>query len=64
IKIQLYYYYFFNQSKKPIENENIKIVFYSNTTSDYELNLMTNQSGFLNIVFSPKNIIFQATEKS
>ena len=64
IKIQLYYYYYFNQSKKPIENENIKLVFYSNATSEYELNLMTNQSGFVNINISPNNIIFQAAEKS
>ena len=64
IKIQLYYYYFFNQSKKPIENENIKLVFYSNTTSEYELNLMINQSGFVNINISPNNIIFQTAEKS
>jgi hypothetical protein len=63
-KIQLYFYYFFNQSKKPIENENIKLVFYSNTTYEYELNLMTNQSGFLNIAISPNNIIFQAAENS
>jgi hypothetical protein len=63
IKIQLYFYYFFNQSKKPVENEIVKLVFYSNSTSEYDLNLMINQMGFLNISISPSNIIFQAAEK-
>jgi hypothetical protein len=63
-KIQLQFYYLVNQSKMPIENESVKLVFYSNTTYEYELNLMTNQSGFLNIKITPNNIIFQATENS
>ncbi|MHA1476666.1 MAG: hypothetical protein ACTSPU_00555 [Promethearchaeota archaeon] len=64
IKIQLYYYYFFNQSEKPIENEKIKLVFYTNSISEYESNLMTNQSGFVNINIFPNNIIFKAAVKS
>ena len=63
-KIQLYYYYFFNQSEKPIENEKIKLVFYTNSISEYESNLMTNQSGFVNIHIFPNNIIFKAAVKS
>jgi len=63
-KIQLYYYYFFNQSEKPIENEKIKLVFYTNSISEYESNLMTNQSGFVNIHIFPNNIIFKAAAKS
>ena len=64
IKIQLYYYYFFNQSEKPIENEKIKLVFYTNSFSEYESNLITNQSGFVNIMIFPNNIIFKAAVKS
>ena len=64
VEIQLYYYYIFNQSKKPIENENIKLIFYRNTISEYELNLMTNQAGFLDVKINPNNVIFQAAEKS
>jgi len=64
IKIQLYYYYFLNQSEKPIENEKIKLVFYTNSISEYESNLMTNQSGFVNINIFPNNIIFKTTIKS
>jgi len=63
-KIQLYYYYFFNQSEKPIENEKIKLVFYTNSISEYESDLMTNQSGFVNIHIFPNNIIFKAAVKS
>ncbi|MHA1461341.1 MAG: hypothetical protein ACTSO8_07660, partial [Promethearchaeota archaeon] len=64
IKIQLYYYYFFNQSEKPIENEKIKLVFYTNSIPEYESDLMTNQSGFVNISIFPNNIIFKAAVKS
>jgi hypothetical protein len=64
IKIQLYYYYFFNQSEKPIENEKIKLVFYTNSIPEYESDLMTNQSGFVNISIFPNNIIFKAAIKS
>ncbi|MFX1288455.1 MAG: hypothetical protein ACFFFY_07825 [Promethearchaeota archaeon] len=63
INIQLFYYYFFNQSKKPIENADIKIILYANTTSEYELDLKTDQFGFVNINISPYNIIFQAGVK-
>ena len=61
---ELYYYYFLNQSEKPIENEKIKLVFYTNSISEYESNLMTNQSGFVNINIFPNNIIFKTTIKS
>ncbi|MBY9010920.1 MAG: hypothetical protein KGD70_00950 [Candidatus Lokiarchaeota archaeon] len=64
IKIQLYYYYLFNQSEKPIENEDIKLVFYINSISEYESNLRTNQSGFLDIKIFPNNIIFKTAAKS
>ena len=64
IKIQLYYYYFFNDSEKPIENENVKLVFYTNSILEYETNLRTNQSGFLNIAILPNNIIFKTAIKA
>jgi hypothetical protein len=64
IKIQLYYYYFFNQSEKPIENEKIKLVFFTNSISEYESNLMTDQLGFVNINIFPNNIIFKTVVKS
>lgn len=64
IKIQLYYYYFFNQNEKPIENEDVKLVFYSNSILEYETNLRTNQSGFLNIAILPNNIIFKTAIKA
>ncbi|HUW89392.1 MAG TPA: hypothetical protein VMV43_02625, partial [Candidatus Nanopelagicaceae bacterium] len=48
IKIQLFYYYF-NSSIKPLENENLKIIVYSNSTLEYEEMLKTNQTGFVDI---------------
>lgn len=63
IDILLYFYYLYNQSEKPVGNEMIKLVFYSDTTFEHELDLMTNQSGLLSIVVSLNNIIFQTTEK-
>ena len=63
IDILLYFYYLYNQSEKPVGNEMIKLVFYSDTAFEHELDLMTNQSGLLSIVVSPNNIIFQTTEK-
>ena len=62
IKIQLYYYYNFNQSKQHIENEEVKLIFYINSNLEYESTLITNQTGFLNIIIFPKNIIFTAAE--
>ncbi len=64
IKIQLYYYYLFNQSEKPIDNKNVKLIFYTNSNLEYELNLRTNQSGFLNITIFPNNIVFNTAVKS
>ena len=64
IKIQLYYYYSFNQSEKPLENENVSLLFYTNSILEYESNLRTNQSGFLNITIFPNNIIFKTAVKS
>jgi len=64
IKIQLYYYYSFNQSEKPLENENVSLLFYTNSILEYESNLRTSQSGFLNITIFPNNIIFKTTVKS
>ena len=46
IKIQLFYYYF-NSSKKPLENENLKIIVYSSSTLEYEEMLKTNHTGFV-----------------
>jgi len=40
IEIQLFYYYF-NASQKPLENENITVIVYSNSTLKYEEVLMT-----------------------
>jgi len=64
IKIQLYYYYSFNQSEKPLENENVSLLFYTNSILEYESNLRTSQSGFLNITIFPNNIIFKTAVKS
>jgi len=52
IKIQLFYYYF-NAGIKPLENENLKMIVYSNSTIEYEEMVKTNQTGFVNIdIFS------------
>ncbi|MBY9009678.1 MAG: hypothetical protein KGD74_07430 [Candidatus Lokiarchaeota archaeon] len=52
IKIQLFYYYF-TTSTKPLENEDLKIIVYSNSTLKYEEMLKTNQTGFVNINILP-----------
>jgi hypothetical protein len=62
IEIQLYYYYF-NQSEQPIENKDVKLIFYTNSIAEYESNLKIDQTGFLNITIFPKNIIFKAAAK-
>jgi len=51
IKIQLFFYYF-NTSKKTLENENLKIIVYGNSTLVYEEVLKINQTGFVNINIS------------
>jgi hypothetical protein len=60
IKIQLFFYYF-NTSKKTLENENLKIIVYGNSTLVYEEVLKINQTGFVNINISPS--IFNLKER-
>ncbi len=62
VKIQLFYYYF-NSSKKPLENENLKIIVYCNSTLEYEEMLKTNQTGFLNITILPSIFNFKVGDK-
>jgi len=62
IKIQLFYYYF-NSSIKPLENENLKITVYSNSTLEYEEMLKTNQTGFVNIYILPSTFNFKEGNK-
>ena len=62
IKIQLFYYYF-NSSIKPLENENLKIIVYSNSTLEYEEILKTNQTGFVNINILPSTFNFKDGDK-
>ncbi|GAG68493.1 unnamed protein product, partial [marine sediment metagenome] len=52
IKIQLFYYYF-TTSTKPLENEDLKIIVYSNSVLKYEEIIKTNQTGFVNINILP-----------
>ena len=60
IKIQLFYYYF-NIDKKPLENEDLKIIVYSNSIPEYEEILKINQTGFVNINISAS--IFNLKER-
>ena len=62
IKIQLFYYYF-HTSEKPLENENLKIIVYSNSTLEYEEMLKTNQTGFVNIIILPSTFNFKEGDK-
>ncbi len=62
IKIQLFYYYF-NISKKTLENENLKIIVYSNSNLEYEEMLVTNQTGFVTIIILPSIFNFKESEK-
>jgi len=61
IKIQLFYYYF-NSSKKPLENENLKITVYSSSTLEYEEMLKTNQTGFVIINIFPSIFNFKESD--
>jgi len=61
IKIQLFYYYF-NSSKKPLENENLKITVYSSSTLEYEETLKTNQTGFVTINILPSIFNFKESD--
>jgi hypothetical protein len=62
IKIQLFYYYF-NISKKPLENENLKIIVHSNSILEYEEILKLNQTGFININILPSIFNFKESDK-
>jgi len=62
IKIQLFYYYF-NESIKTLENENLKIKVYSNSILEYEEILKTNQTGFVTINILPSIFNFKESEK-
>jgi len=62
LKIQLFYYYF-NTNKKPLENESLKIIIYSNSTLEYEETLKTNQTGFVNINILPSIFNFEEEDK-
>ena len=62
IKIQLYYYYF-NTSKKTVENENLQIIVYGNLTLVYEDVLKINQTGFVNINISTSIFNFKEGDK-
>ncbi|MHA1255320.1 MAG: hypothetical protein ACTSPS_06935, partial [Promethearchaeota archaeon] len=62
IKIQLFYYYF-NISKETLENENLKIIVYSNSNLEYEEMLVTNQTGFVTIIILPSIFNFKESEK-
>jgi len=62
IKIQLFYYYF-NLSKKPLENGNLKIVVHSNSILEYEEMIKVNQTGFVNINILPSIFNFKESDK-
>jgi hypothetical protein len=62
IEIQLFYYYF-NTSKKPLENENLKINIYGNSTLEYEGMVKTNQTGFVDINILPSTFNFKEGDK-
>jgi len=62
IEIQLFYYYF-TTSTKPLENENLKIIVYSNSNLEYEEMLKTNQTGFVNINILPSIFNFKEGNK-
>ncbi len=61
IKIQLFYYYF-NLSKKPLENENLKIIVYSSSTLEYEEMLQTNKTGYVIINILPSIFNFKESD--
>ena len=61
IKIQLFFYSF-TANIKPLENENLKIIVYSNTSLEYEEMLKTNHTGFVNISILP--VLFNFKEEN
>ena len=62
IKIQLFFYSF-TANIKPLENENLKIIVYSNTSLEYEEMLKTNHTGFVNISILPFLFNFKEENK-
>jgi hypothetical protein len=62
ITIKLYFY-FFNQSIKPLKDQIIKTIIYNDLTVEYEDEFKTNQSGFVDIQISPNNFRFKENEK-
>lgn len=62
IKIKLYFY-FFNQSIKPLKNQILKTIIYNDLILEYEDEFKTNQSGFVDIEISPNNFRFKENEK-
>jgi len=62
ITIKLYFY-FFNQSIKPLKNQILKTIIYNDLTLEYEDEFKTNQSGYVDIKISPNNFRFKENEK-
>jgi hypothetical protein len=62
ISIKLYFYYF-NQSIKPLKNQILKTIIYNDLTLEYEDDFKTNQSGFVDINISPNSFRFKENEK-
>jgi len=62
IKIKLYFY-FFNQSIKPLENQILKTIIYNDLTLEYEDEFKTNQSGYVDIEISLNSFRFKENEK-
>lgn len=62
ITIKLYFY-FFNQSIKPLKDKILKTIVYNNLTLEYEDEFKTNQSGFVDIEISPNSFKFKENEK-
>jgi hypothetical protein len=62
ITIKLYFY-FFNQSIKPLKDQIIKTIIYNDLTVEYEDEFKTNQSGFVDFQISPNNFRFKENEK-
>ena len=58
------YFYFFNQSIKPLKNQILKTIIYNDLTLEYEDDFKTNQSGFVDIEISPNNFRFKENEKA
>ena len=57
------YFYFFNQSIKPLKNQILKTIIYNDLSLEYEDEFKTNQSGYVDIEISPNNFRFKENEK-